>query len=233
MLRIYIKNTIEIEKTVDLIQEQNYITNVHRLKTGDFLLCFNESGEFLCKITESSKRNLIAIVIEKTNNVELKPNISLAVAIIKASRLEWLVEKIVEIGVKEIILLDTDRSIKRNPDLRRLNLIAKQAVQQSTRLHLPDIKNIPLKQLIKERESNLIIAHQDGGYIINMKNQIYCTSKNTITKDTVLIGPEGGFSNEEMVMLTNILKIKLGTHILRSETAALLGLYTLNNCNHL
>lgn len=232
MLRLYmplseylLSVSLNTGETIELIEERNYIANVYRMRVGDKLLCFNESGEFICELVRLDKKSATIKVIGKTDRSEEQPKMNLAMPLIKPNRLEWVIEKAVEIGVAKIFLIETERSMKKNADLRRLRLIMSQAVQQSMRLRLPEIKVCAMNELLDKEfqiaeNVSICLAHQDGEYnSINANNQ---------TVNTMLIGPEGGFTDYEMEQLSKYPKVKLSNGILRSETAALLGLYMLH-----
>lgn len=240
MLRLYLplsdyslSSSLNTGETIELIEERNYIANVYRMRVGDSMLCFNESGEFICELVSLDKKTATIKVIEKTDRYEEKPKMNLAMPLIKPNRLEWVIEKAVEIGVGKIFLIETERSMKKNADLRRLHLIIKQAVQQSMRLHLPEIIVCTMNDLLNKdfqsaEKISICLAHQDGNCgEINPHTAPNTVSVNTIL-NTVLIGPEGGFTDSEMEQLSKYPKVKLSDGILRSETAALLGLYMLH-----
>lgn len=172
------------------------------------IICFNENGEWLCDL---DGRRITLLSGPKFANV-----ICIAIGCIKKPRLEILVEKATEIGVTEIQLLHTDYAQKIHYDMDRLHRISIEATEQCGRLvPLRIIQSITLKEYL-DHTNGMGICVQDGGNL-----------PNTVT--TLLIGPEGGWSPCELEHMSEIPKITLGSTILRSETAAIVAGYLLNN----
>lgn len=213
MRRIYIKNinseTIKLDK-----ENLNYIKKVLRLKNSQELLIFNGKEEFQ-GIFENDTVKIIATTKEEIQENPLK----LAIGIIKQPRLEWLIEKATEIGVTEIFLLKTERTQNTLKNLNRIEKIAIEASKQSNRVTIPEIKEaINLKDFAKHIESE---TWAFGGFEGSLK------LKKTI--NGLIIGPEGGFTKEEIEILEKKTQsIKLNNNILRAETAAIYGLSLIN-----
>ena len=196
--------------------------NVFRYNVGSQVILFDGKGyDYLCII--SSIRNLGATVgiIQKVKNAnEPKLNIFLCVGIIKKDNFEFLVQKVTELGVKNIIPVLCERSEKKNINMERLQKIAIEASEQSGRGDLPIIHNI-IKfsdlldgNLLPNRVVYLNLEGQPISNIINEKEP---------KELVVFIGPEGGWSDTELTEFSkhNIPSISLGSQILRSETAAI------------
>ena len=216
MPRIYCSHALAINQNIAIEEDFHYLIHVHRLKTNDELICFNNQQEYLCKITQVKKHFIIVETIALIRTNPSQHPIRLVMSMIKSKRLKWVIEKAVEIGVCEILLAHTHRSQSYELPLDKLYSIAKQALQQSHNMIMPNIEYISMQDLIKQNY-NMCILSPDGQHIMNLENNREL--------DTVFIGPEGGFTSFELSV--SYPKLKLGNSILRSETAAILAIHTL------
>ncbi len=143
-------------------------------------------------------------------------------SIIKGDNFDLVVQKTTELGVDHIIPVISDRTIKKNVNLERLQRIAIEASEQSGRVSIPKIHQpVKLKQAIsdfmqEEKGGKLLLCHQDGSDFGKVK-------PNLKGKIGILIGPEGGWSDVEMKLFDDrkIQKIRIGENVLRAETAAI------------
>lgn len=219
--RLYVGTPISAGARVDLDAAQaNYLGNVMRLKEGDRLLIFDGmSGEWLAGIAEAAKKRMTLSVSEPTRPQEAAPDLWLAFAPVKKGRVDWLVEKAVELGVARLLPVVTQRTIvdKLNLDRMRAHII--EAAEQCGRTALADIDEpVRLDAFLKQRdgERTLYFADETGGEPAAIAFQS--------GPALILIGPEGGFTPEEGAAIRaapNSKAISLGPRILRAETAAL------------
>lgn len=212
MIRIYYPK--ELGQNIQIGEQRHYMVNVHRLQKGDTFHLFNASGEFEYMIEMIDRDHVYCTKVSQINNVEKELKLTLALPLIKVARLEWAVEKAVELGVKKIYLISTERTVERNPDLSRLKRIICAAVQQSGRLSLPEVVGpMPLVELCMH-EKDLVVCSLEG------KNNI-----GKFEECTLVVGPEGGFSPKEQKLLSPYTQLRLvDDGILRTETAAIVGL---------
>lgn len=214
MLRIY--HPESINRNIQLNTEQrHYIVNVRRLTVGSELIIFNSlKNEFLFVIEKIDRSNIYCTKVQQLHNPEPEQRFSLAVPVISPNRLEWLFEKAVEIGVANLYLIHTQFSTKRSINYERLTKIVIAALQQSNRIHMPLLHNpMSLDQFLR-LGLNIMVANVKG-------EQIIPTTKPT----TLLLGPEGCFSADEMLKLEQCPKMRIvADGILRTETAAIAGL---------
>jgi 16S rRNA (uracil1498-N3)-methyltransferase len=200
--------------------QANYLGNVMRLKLGDRLLLFDgASGEWLAEVAEVSKKRMALAVIEPTRPQENVPDLWLAFAPVKKGRVDWLVEKAVELGVARLLPVITQRTIvdKLNLDRMRAHII--EAAEQCGRTALAEIDEpIKLDAFLRAREPNRVLyfADETGGE----------PAAGVLKPGPALIltGPEGGFTPDEAAAIRaapNATAISLGPRILRAETAAL------------
>ena len=140
------------------------------------------------------------------------------------------VEKSVESGVKEITPLSLDRSVKSNPSIERLNSISQSAGKQSMRSIFPKINPVSsLSDWYSRDAINIVCFIESNRRLSDFKDEIFKANDDK-KKISVLIGPEGDFSDEEKEFIYDkkFLKVNLGNTILRTETAVISILSVLN-----
>jgi 16S rRNA (uracil1498-N3)-methyltransferase len=141
-------------------------------------------------------------------------------------RYEWFLEKATEIGIDEITPIICSRSERKVIKTERCNRILLSAMKQSLKFHLPKLNEaVTLKDFIKQDfEENKYIAHCEEGNKTELRTEI--KEQRTL----ILIGPEGDFSTSEIEMaLQNQFKaVSLGTSRLRTETAGIVAVHTIN-----
>jgi 16S rRNA (uracil1498-N3)-methyltransferase len=222
--RLFVRTRLGEGASVGLDAAQaNYLGNVMRLGFGDELLVFDgRSGEWLARIAEAGKKRMSLTVERRTREPEAVPDVWLAFAPVKRTQTDWLVEKATELGAARLIPVITRRTIAERVKLERLGAIAIEAAEQCGRTRLPEIAEpVSLKQLLDERDPGrrLYFADETGG-------QPPATAF-TSGPAVVLVGPEGGFTDEEREIIRaapNAVPVSLGPRILRAETAALAAL---------
>ena len=204
-------------------RQANYLGNVLRLKEGAELLTFDgSSGEWLARIAEAGRKRMTLAVERKTREPETIPDVWLAFAPVKRQATDWLVEKATELGAAQLIPVITRRTIAERVKLERLEAIAIEAAEQCGRTMLPEIANPrPLAQFLNSRDPSrtLYFADEGGG--------MPAAEAFGPGPAVILIGPEGGFTEEERESIRsarNAVPVSLGPRILRAETAALAAL---------
>jgi len=232
-VRIYLDKKLNLD--LDLILEKedaHYLKNVMRLREGDNVFLFNsKDGEFKGEIISSDKKNTKVKLISKIDNINKPGKISLIFSLIKSSKLDYLIQKCTEIGVKTFIPVISEKSVAKNFNIKRTEKIIKESCEQSNQLFLPAIHEVEkLEKKIKSFDKNSIVFFAD----INSSNKkIDEVIKNNKNREFyLLVGPEGDFSLKERDLLksmNNCIPISLGQNILRSETAAVAGLAILNS----
>ncbi|ONI39111.1 hypothetical protein AN639_06675 [Candidatus Epulonipiscium fishelsonii] len=226
---VYPEQIIDDKITIDG-SDYNHIINVFRLKIKDKLLINDRQGnEFICIITSVGKLSLIATIEHKfIVSTEPKAKITLFQSLIKAEKMELVLQKSVELGVYQIIPIITDRCVvkletsKMENKISRWKKIIEAASKQSGRNLIPEIK-YPINfnevtDYTNETDLNIIPYEKENK--ISLKNILETKLKENIN---VVIGPEGGFTEEEIyhIKSNNFNCVTLGKRILRSETATL------------
>jgi 16S rRNA (uracil1498-N3)-methyltransferase len=141
------------------------------------------------------------------------PDVTVAFAVVKGQRPEWAVQKLTEIGVDRIVPLITARSVVRWPvgagsgHLGRLRRVAREAAMQSRRAWLPVIGDVATFADVAA-EAGAALAHPDG-------------DAPSLARPMVLVGPEGGWDDAELG--AGLPRVRLGAHVLRTETAAVVA----------
>lgn len=222
--RLFVRTALAEGARVELDPGQaNYLGNVMRLGIGAELLVFDgQSGEWLALIAEAAKKRMALRVERRTREAEAVPDLWLAFAPVKRAQTDWLVEKATELGAARLLPVITQRTIAERLRLERLQAIAIEAAEQCGRTRLPEIaEGVSLKQLLgtRDRGRPLYFADERGGEPAQ--------SAFRPGPAMILVGPEGGFSDEERELVRgapNTVPISLGPRILRAETAALAAL---------
>lgn len=211
----------------------NHIKNVLRMKQGDRIIANNREGiDYYCVI-ESISQDEVGLVIEssKKSEAELKTRLYLFQSLPKHDKMEFIIQKAVELGVHEIIPIITKRCVVRLEDVKkqekktaRWQAIAEAAAKQSARGIIPKV-NMPMKfadaaLYAKKLEYNIIpFEHAEGMDYSRriMDEAAECRSVG------IFIGPEGGFERQEIELAEDagIKVVSLGNRILRTETAGM------------
>lgn len=197
--------------------------SVLRVKTGEIITVFDGLGhKYDCKILQINKKNFIA---EKLNEApyyaESPVSITLAQGIAKGDKMDFIIQKATELGVNKIIPLITERSqVRHTAKIERWRKIALSAAAQSCRGKVPEINGpVSLGVFLESRHIGIIFYEEDKGKHLKQTLKEFKDSKEI----TLLIGPEGGFSKEEVstAVEKGFLEASLGPRILRTETAAI------------
>jgi 16S rRNA (uracil1498-N3)-methyltransferase len=210
-------------------EESKHATKVLRKKEGDILNFTDGKGGFYkAEITLADSRKC-RLEIVSSDQKEKQHNYHLHIAIAPTKnmdRYEWFLEKATEIGINEITPIICKHSERKVIKTERCNRILLSAMKQSLKFHLPKLNEaITLKDFLKQDfEGNKYIAHCEDGYKIEL------STEKKVEKTTILIGPEGDFSPTEIEMaLQNQFKaVSLGTSRLRTETAGIVAVHTIN-----
>ena len=222
MIRFY---SHEIEESCSLPEnESGHCCRVLRMKEGDLIHVVDGRGrEFECEITcAHPKHTEVRILSFRDEPKHWKGRIVLAVAPTKnIDRIEWMLEKAVEIGVDEIVLLKCEHSERKNINEERLGKIIVSAMKQSLKANLPIFRGLlPLRDFLKMADT----GKKFMGYCDEKIERRELAKEYPGNEDvTILIGPEGDFSPEEvdMALENGFVPVTFGESRLRTESAAL------------
>ena len=208
-------------------EESQHIIKVLRKKEGDILHVTNGLGMlFNTELNVASERKCI-VTIKETHY--FKPSefyIHLAVAPTKMNdRFEWFLEKATEMGIQEITPIICDHSERKVIKTDRFDKIIQSAMKQSLQYYIPKLNQpITLKQFVNQNhDGNLYVAHCEKSEKKLLKNEIKPAQKYTL-----LIGPEGDFSEKEIALCIEkkYIPVSLGNTRLRTETAAVVACHS-------
>jgi len=221
--RFFIKNDINLgELEVSDSDFLNQVQKVLRLQKKEKIIIFNhQETDFLSEIIDFHQDKVLLNVLESQPNPSLKSvlGITLFCSVLKKDNFELVTQKSVEMGIKNIVPIICQHTIKTNLDIDRLNRIAKEAIEQSGQTKMPIISHpVTFVQALEMSEKN------DGNLIMQMDGKKMASQdlKKTLG---VFIGPEGGWTAEEIeaCQRQGFQKISLGSTTLRAETAALVS----------
>ena len=211
--------------------DSKHLSKSLRKKVGDIIRITNGSGlEVKGEIIRLGK-NIKVNVINKIKHKKEGVSIHVAISPLKnPSRFEWFVEKSTEIGISEITPLITKFSEKKKVNISRLNKIVISSMKQSNQFYLPKVNPIiSFDDFLELNNDYKLIAH--------LKNNNSFNKKSIGNKDkiVVMIGPEGGFSDEEILKANKekIKEISFGQNRFRSETAGVFAVSIINNYKNL
>ncbi len=211
--------------------EAKHILNVMRMTEGDKItVCDGNKKDYYCKIIETGKNVLKAQIIETAESeTEPETEIVLFQGLPKSDKMEYIIQKCVEIGVSRIVPVITERAVvkiekgaKEDKKIERWLKISESAAKQSGRGIIPIVERpVKLSEAIKEAAllENAVIPYENEEKT-GLKEFIKSAKKGSIG---IFIGPEGGFDSSEieMAVKSGIIPVTLGKRILRTETAGL------------
>lgn len=203
----------------------HYLGKVMRAKAGDtVILCDNQTGEWAARVGEVEKRRVDVTIIERLRPREEVPDLWLCAALLKKDRFDIVLEKATELGTARIQPVITHRCVADKLNEARARTVTTEAAEQCARTALPELgEPMKLGALLKDWPATrtLYFADEEGG----------APAAETFAAHdgpaAILIGPEGGFDDEERAAIRNhpqARAITLGPRILRGETAAIAAL---------
>ena len=225
MLRIYLPVTHFKEGRISITGEKaRYLATVLRCRKGDELIVFDGEGNCLkTNILKVDRKEVCVEVLEKfTCDTESPINIFLIQGLLKGQKMDMVIQKSTELGVKEIIPIITERSQPRETrKITRWRKIAEEASRQSVRSIIPLIHEpIHFNDCISSLTSKGLIFYEEGGIKISEAISSLVTRHSSLS---VIIGPEGGFTKKEIAIAkeNGFIVTTLGKRILRAETATI------------
>lgn len=224
MIQFYVPDIAETLRLPE--SESQHCVRVLRMKAGETIEVIDGIGHrYTCRLVDAHPKRAM-VEIADTTDVPLPwpHNITIAVAPTKhLDRMEWLVEKLTEIGVNRFIPLLCRHSERKEIKRERLEKIAVSAMKQSLKAVLPVIDEMtPLSKVISRATGmQRFIAYCDP----EIPRRLLARTYHPMTDTLILIGPEGDFSREEITSALNkgFIPVSLGDNRLRTETAALVA----------
>lgn len=226
--RLFVDEDLTADTPITATREQaNYLLNVLRLATGGKILIFNgRHGEWLSAIEAEGRKKCTLIPLAQTRPQPTPATLTYCFAPLKQARLDYMIQKAVEMGVGSLQPVITQRTQVRSVNEKRLRANAIEAAEQCGILSLPTLHDgVPLAKALGQMEpERLVVFCDEGTPQSDVLSELAEVGARPIT---LLIGPEGGFSDEERDLISsrdNILRLGLGPRILRADTAAVAAL---------
>jgi 16S rRNA (uracil1498-N3)-methyltransferase len=202
----------------------HYLAHVLRLRPGARLGLFNdEDGEWAATLAALGRQSATLDVGRQVRAAAAETGPVLHFVPFRRNRLDWLVEKAVELGVARLVPILTERTVVKLENPARLRAIAVEAAEQCGRLTVPELADpVPFGNWLaaRDRSRKLLFADEGGGVPL-------AAALAEAGRPDLLTGPEGGFTERERTLLLRtdgITGVTLGSRILRAETAALAAL---------
>lgn len=209
----------------------HHIKNVLRLKPGETIeLCDGLGKVYEAKILDMDNNQVNCRIISETQtNAEPAVKVTLAQCLPKGKKMDLIVQKATELGATKIIPVLAERSVSKAYKISRWQKIAREAAEQSGRAIIPEVQETTsLKQLLAQAKNfDLALIPWELEKDNNLKKVLLNKTPKSIL---VVIGPEGGFSQSEINQAKEVgfKPISLGPRILRTETAGLATLASIN-----
>jgi len=222
-IRLFVEAPLRADALVPVSESQaHYLAKVMRLEAGDTLRVFNGAdGEWHARVEAVGKKEVRLQAQKLTRGQAPEPDCWLCFSLLKRQKTDMVVEKATELGVSVIQPVITARTQGDHVNLDRLRAIAIEAAEQCQRLAVPEIfAPVKLAQLI---------ASWPAGRALYVADERRTSKLLRYSADpaALLIGPEGGFTGEELEGIGArplVTRVSLGARILRAETAAIAGL---------
>ncbi len=225
--RLYVESSLSVSAEFALEKEQgHYLVHVLRLASGDAVALFNaRDGEWLCYITTVSKKSVEVRVERATAAVQAPPDIDYLFAPLKHARLDYMVQKATELGARRLRPVITQRTIAERVNLERMKANAIEAAEQCNLVFVPEVlEPTTLTKVLEGWDASRRLIYCDETSIV--ANPVDAL-KGITAPAAVLVGPEGGFTNEERAHLKSlafVTPISLGPRIMRADTVAIAAL---------
>ncbi|MBR4868334.1 MAG: 16S rRNA (uracil(1498)-N(3))-methyltransferase [Clostridia bacterium] len=211
--------------------DHNHIKNVLRMQPNDTFLVSQGGASHLCRLVEFASEYTVAeIVKENYQNTELPVELYLFQGLPKSDKIEWIIQKTVELGVNQIVPVEMTNCVvkleekKKKAKQTRWQAIAEAAAKQSKRTIIPTIHEpIGYKNAIAFAQNmDIVLVPYENARVMAATKEALAQMKNGM-KVGIFIGPEGGFDPKEIdaIVEQNGKTISLGSRILRTETAAI------------
>ncbi|QPF90996.1 16S rRNA (uracil(1498)-N(3))-methyltransferase [Bradyrhizobium commune] len=227
--RLFIDAPLAQDTRVELDRDQsNYLGNVLRLAAGAEVLAFNgRDGEWQAAI-EGRKRPDVLVILQQTRPQDRLPDLAYVFAPLKHARLDYMVQKAIEMGAATLqpVLTRFTQASRVNTERMRANVV--EAAEQCGILSIAAVAEpVPLERYLSQRPAGRLLIFCDEAAEVQSPVQSLQDASKAGQGVDVLIGPEGGFAEEERALLLrqpNILRLAMGPRIMRADTAAVAAL---------
>ena len=238
MYKFFVEDNQIKNNEIEIISEDvNHILNVLRLNINEEIIICNKNTNksYISKIINLSKEKIVCnITSENVETTEARVNIDIYQGLPKADKMEQIIQKTTEIGVKNIFPVAFERCVVKVDKkteckkLERWNKIAEASAKQSKRDFIPKVENIiNLENICKSiPKYDIILLAYENEKVNTIKAELQKLHKKDNLNIGIIVGPEGGFSEKEVhsLVLAGAKCVTLGKRILRTETAGLMML---------
>lgn len=225
--RLHLDQPLAEACEIELSRDQgHYLTGVLRLAPGDPVAVFNvRDGEWLAHLATISKKRVTIRCERLVSAVKPPPDIDYCFAPLKHARLDYVVQKATELGARRLKPVITARTIAERVNLERMRANVIEAAEQCNLVFVPEVREpVKLAKLLEGWEQGRALVYCDETAIIASPVKAL---RGLATPAAVLIGPEGGFTDDEKALLKSfpfVTAISLGPRIMRADTAAMAAL---------
>ena len=227
--RLYVEGPLAESAEIKLDPQQaNYLLNVLRLGADASVLLFNgRDGEFASTLAATSRKSASLSVGARTRPQELPPDVEYLFAPLKHARLDYMAQKAVEMGARSLRPVITRRTQAARVNLERLRANAIEACEQCGVIWTPEIAPVePLGEALRRwpRERLMVFCDEEAAPASPLDMLAKARADGGVG---LLIGPEGGFDNDEraaILAIPRVLRLSLGPRVLRADTAAVAAL---------
>lgn len=226
MVRLYIPYSLFKNQEITLPENQShYVQNVMRLKKGDKILIFNGTeGEWEAHITLAHKKSTTLRLTFQVRAQVQEKSLWLLFSPLKSKRQEFLIEKATELGASYLCPLQFERTSVSNVNLRKMRAQVQEAAEQCRRLTVPEILPLtPFPTFLKSWPQTRLLLFGNETLNSPILTSLHIDPQKLYA---FLVGPEGGLTQQELALLSahpQAQGVTLNSHILRTETAALVG----------
>lgn len=219
-------SSIGTEKVVVEGDDARHLLTARRARPGDLVCISDGEGRVLdVRITDINTQRLTGEILKEQSIAPAQPSISVFQGLAKGPKLDLVIQKLVEIGVDEVVIFSATRSVPRWDDKRaakaasRWRAIGREAAKQSRRARLPRIEGpVDLTSAARMMDGLILIADEkaDAGLRALLPAE-------PPERVAIVVGPEGGLDEADLIAIQGARRVLLGPQILRTETAALVA----------
>jgi 16S rRNA (uracil1498-N3)-methyltransferase len=226
--RLFVEAPLDTGAEVPLSRDQaNYLKNVLRLKAADAVLVFNgREGEWRARLKASGRRDLALVVEAMTRPQPPAGDLVLAFAPLKHARLDYLLQKAVEMGTTRLLPMVTRHTAVTRVNLDRMRANAIEAAEQCGILSVPAVEEpLPFAGVVAGLSPERVVVFCDEE--AEQDDPLAALAGAPAGPVTLLVGPEGGFAEAErraLIARPRTLRLSLGPRVLRADTAAVAAL---------
>jgi 16S rRNA (uracil1498-N3)-methyltransferase len=226
--RLFVEASLATGAEVPLSRDQaNYLKNVLRLKAADAVLVFNgREGEWRARLQASGRRDLALVVEAMTRSQPQAGDLVLAFAPLKHARLDYLVQKAVEMGATRLLPMLTRHTAVARVNLDRMRANVIEAAEQCGTLSVPAVEEpLPFARVVAGLPPERVAVFCDEE--AEQGEPLAALAGAPAGPVTLLIGPEGGFAEEErraLIARPRTVRLSLGPRVLRADTASVAAL---------